>query len=701
MDQTHLETKNSDSSEEKFNIEFGYRKVRIENDIPAEMHETMQLSDIQFYIPIYNKFFQMTEKNANRITLKHALRATRFIERKSTSVYSVDVVNDAVSVKTSNTTNTTTMNTFIKCTPLFDPLKYLCSTEKERASLNSNEKTTELFLPQYVDFEKSSKQPAHDVNNTAYIDAFFNHLSGLLLHEHMVPNALDCYGVYMAMHNELPLNVIDDLDYLLEHENFSKNQGTLYDIGETNSRSASKMMQGSRVCKKRLIMPPEGDSENKDKSGVLEEGNVVCDEELTMVEDVIVESPKCDSTDTHMISMDDVAEVELDVSDAVGKEDKCGTTKQDGIIEESGIGMGLEMETGAEEYEIESIVSQSSSCSSRTSHTRSNETIPSSSESETDTESSSDEEADRSNKRKGKRKSDRGGGKGRSKDEMDTESESGSSDGSSSYDSRADSKSSNDEPDEYFYLNLYNVPSQVMLLEKCEGTVDSLLQDDDFSDAEIQAMFAQIVLTLGIYQKVYRFTHNDLHSNNIMWVRTERQYLYYCYNKVYYKIPTYGKIYKIIDFGRAIFTYRGELCMGNCYAKGAEASNQYNYGPYYRPEKPVIEPNFSFDLCRFACSIFDCMIDVDDDLSNLKCPIKKLVLRWCLDDVGKSILYKRNDVERYPDFKLYKMISRIVHKHTPEVAIRESMFKKYVVTRSTLNKKTKIVNVDGLPELWR
>ena len=161
MDQKDIERTNSDSSEEKFNIEFGYRKVRIEHDIPGAMHETMQLSDIQFYIPIYNKFFQMNEKNANRITLKHALRATRFIERKSTSVYSVDVVNDAVSVKTSNTTNTTTMSTFIKCTPLFDPLKYLCTTEKERAS--SNQLTTELFLPQFLDFET-----AHELFKTTF-----------------------------------------------------------------------------------------------------------------------------------------------------------------------------------------------------------------------------------------------------------------------------------------------------------------------------------------------------------------------------------------------------------------------------------------------------------------------------------------------------------------------------------------------------
>ena len=36
------------------------------------------------------------------------------------------------------------------------------------------------------------------------------------------------------------------------------------------------------------------------------------------------------------------------------------------------------------------------------------------------------------------------------------------------------------------------------------------------------------------------------------------------------------------------------------------------------------------------------------------------------DDNGKNILYKKNGEERYPNFKLYKMIARIVHNHTPE-----------------------------------
>ena len=37
-----------------------------------------------------------------------------------------------------------------------------------------------------------------------------------------------------------------------------------------------------------------------------------------------------------------------------------------------------------------------------------------------------------------------------------------------------------------------------------------------------------------------------------MYNKTDKQHIIYCINKKYYKIPTFGRIIKIIDFGRAI-----------------------------------------------------------------------------------------------------------------------------------------------------
>ena len=101
--------------------------------------------------------------------------------------------------------------------------------------------------------------------------------------------------------------------------------------------------------------------------------------------------------------------------------------------------------------------------------------------------------------------------------------------------------------------------------------------------------------------------------------------------------------------------------------------------PVFNEKKSRLEPNFSFDLCRLACSIYDYVIEDFEDVKYLETcdPIKRLVFEWCLDDKGINMLYKNNGVDRYPDFKLYKMIARCVHKHTPQAQLDRQEFKAF------------------------
>ena len=81
---------------------------------------------------------------------------------------------------------------------------------------------------------------------------------------------------------------------------------------------------------------------------------------------------------------------------------------------------------------------------------------------------------------------------------------------------------------------LYDFPTQIICLECLDDTLDSLLNEDNEMDSdEWRACLFQIVIMLTIYQKVFNFTHNDLHTNNIMFQKTDKQYLYYRYNQKY------------------------------------------------------------------------------------------------------------------------------------------------------------------------
>lgn len=243
-----------------------------------------------------------------------------------------------------------------------------------------------------------------------------------------------------------------------------------------------------------------------------------------------------------------------------------------------------------------------------------------------------------------------------------------------------------------------NFPVNVIALEKCDNTLDSLIIESgkNISDDEWRSIIIQIIMNLIAYQKTFQLTHNDLHTNNIMYVTTDKPFLYYKANDSYYKVPTFGRIYKIIDFGRSIYKFRGNTICSDSYHKNGDAASQYNFEPYLNKNKPIIEPNFSFDLCRLGCSLFD-FFDDDEDLDKSVKGTREIIEDWCEDDNGRNVLYKKNGDERYPNFKLYKMIARTVHSHTPAIELNKKYFSKFRVSKKTMDKNVDIMNIDELP----
>jgi hypothetical protein len=261
-----------------------------------------------------------------------------------------------------------------------------------------------------------------------------------------------------------------------------------------------------------------------------------------------------------------------------------------------------------------------------------------------------------------------------------------------------DDSDSDTDIEETIEATIPQFPVQVIGMEYCENTFDDLILSDELKDEkEWFSAFMQIIMILITYQKTFAFTHNDLHTNNVMYNTTDKKYLYYCYKKKYYKVPTFGRIFKIIDFGRSIYKYNGKIFCSDSFQNGGDAATQYNTEPYFNDKKPRLEPNYSFDLCRLACSIFDYLVDDLDEVKDIeKCdPVKKLIVEWCLDDKGINLLYKNNGVDRYPDFKLYKMIARCVHRHTPQAQLERPEFKSFECTKKDI--PTEVIDIDSLP----
>ena len=264
----------------------------------------------------------------------------------------------------------------------------------------------------------------------------------------------------------------------------------------------------------------------------------------------------------------------------------------------------------------------------------------------------------------------------------------------------SESLSSTETENEVLNAIITEFPVNIICLEGLDDTLDSLLFGGKIlTIPEWKSIIFQILIILTVYQKTFSFTHNDLHTNNIMYIKTDRQYIIYCINKKYYKIPTFGKIIKIIDFGRAIYKFRNKIICSDSFKIKGDAATQYNFGPCLNKNKPQLEPNFSFDLTRLACSLYDYFVPFSDEERKVKHPVGKLIIKWCKDDRGKNILYKKNGDERYPDFKLYKMIARNVHNHIPSEEIKNPIFNEFIIQRKKIKKK-RIINIDNFVKFY-
>jgi hypothetical protein len=59
------------------------------------------------------------------------------------------------------------------------------------------------------------------------------------------------------------------------------------------------------------------------------------------------------------------------------------------------------------------------------------------------------------------------------------------------------------------------------------------------------------------------------------------------------------------------------------------------------------------------------------------------------------MLYKNNGTDRYPDFKLYKMIARCVHNHIPQAQLERPEFAAYSKFKGEIPEQ--VINIDNIP----
>ena len=252
-------------------------------------------------------------------------------------------------------------------------------------------------------------------------------------------------------------------------------------------------------------------------------------------------------------------------------------------------------------------------------------------------------------------------------------------------DSETNSNSGSYYDDNEYISLLQEMPCQHFFIEKLEGTLEDLLKEIENTNTDlILSCIFQVSFALNYLQKHYNFTHNDLHVNNVMYTKTEKTFLYYKFNNIYFKVPTHGYIFKIIDFGRSIFDFHKKTFFNDNFSKHGEAEGQYTYpvnNLLFKKNEINIHPSFHFDMCRLATTIIDvCGIDFDKDYKD-KQPFVDFIINLTMDINGDS-LSKLKD-----DFNMYVSISKYANNSLPRDIIQNYIFKNMRVKKKSFPKK--------------
>jgi hypothetical protein len=252
--------------------------------------------------------------------------------------------------------------------------------------------------------------------------------------------------------------------------------------------------------------------------------------------------------------------------------------------------------------------------------------------------------------------------------DSDSDNDSDDSDDNKSESSKSSNSSYNNSD---YVCILKDLPVQYFFIEKLDGTLEDFLKGNVDKDLLLSSIL-QVSFALHLLQKKFIFTHNDLHINNVMYTKTDKTYLYYKLNNIYFKVPTFGYIFKIIDFGRSIFTFNNKVFFNDTFNKHGEAEGQYTYPNrhllYINGDTEIITPNFNFDLCRLAITILD-ELELEDSDEN-----KDFInfIKSLTKDNNDNYLYELED-----NFNMYIEIAKHASNARPCEIVKNEIFNKF------------------------
>jgi hypothetical protein len=127
------------------------------------------------------------------------------------------------------------------------------------------------------------------------------------------------------------------------------------------------------------------------------------------------------------------------------------------------------------------------------------------------------------------------------------------------------------------FLEYRDFPCYLLMCEKADTDIDLLYDIGKLDETHFNSIVFQIYAAIFCAISIFGLKHNDLHLSNVMLSRTKQKYLYYYYKGDYYRIPTFGYIVRIIDWGRGTYEFDGNQGYNHIFTTEYDCFDQYRY----------------------------------------------------------------------------------------------------------------------------
>jgi len=211
-----------------------------------------------------------------------------------------------------------------------------------------------------------------------------------------------------------------------------------------------------------------------------------------------------------------------------------------------------------------------------------------------------------------------------------------------------------------------NCPVYLMALEKFDVSIETLNSVCDLDESLLKSILFQIYAGIFTMYTILGIRHNDLHLGNIMFKITKKKFIYYELNDIYYRIPTYGFLVKIIDWGRGTYNYNNVSGNNSIFNRYQSCDGQLKFGKINKA--PLVRKNNWRDIVSITHNFLY-------NFHQLK--YYKLFTKFL-----KSCLKTKSDIHisiKKFNWETYEHIASNDFNIIPEKIINNTIFKMFVV----------------------